>query len=87
MKIFIKALKNNEEENKLDDLLNEAIALYTKKKGFGFLISIFLEIYETKKDLCSELLEIFKDMNSNKKDNEKNIDMKKYLDKCKSKCN
>ena len=75
MKIFIEALKNNEEENKLDDLLKETIAIYSKKKGFGFLISIFLEIYETKKDLCSELLEIFKDMNSNKKDNEKNIDI------------
>ena len=85
MKIFIEALKNNEEENKLDDLLKETIAIYSKKKGFGFLISIFLEIYETKKDLCSELLEIFKDMNSNKKDNEKNMDRKKYLDKYKSK--
>ena len=84
MKNFIEALKNNEEENKLDDLLNETLILYSKKKGFGFLISIFPEIYETKKDLCSELIEIFKDMNNNKKDNDKNMDRKKYLDKYKS---
>ena len=40
MKIFIEALKKNEEENKLDELLKETLSLYSKKKGFGFLISI-----------------------------------------------
>ena len=76
--IFEEALKKNGEENLIDDLFKEAIDLYSKKKGFYLLISLFLKIYK-KKDLCSKLLKIFKDMNGNPKDNEKNMDRKSYL--------
>ena len=50
------------EENKIDDLYKETIDLYSKKKGFSFLISIFLKIYKNKKDLCNDLMNKFKEM-------------------------
>ena len=87
MNFFIKALKKDGEENKLDNLFKETIDLYSKKKGFGFLISIFLKIYKTKKDLCSDLLVKFRDMNKNKKDNDKNMDRKPYLNEYKCEFN
>lgn len=40
-----------------------------------------------KKDLCSDLLGKFKEMNKNKKDNDKNIDRKKYLNEYKPEFN
>ena len=42
------------------------------------MISLFVRIYQ-KKDLCSILLNKFKEMNSISKDNEKNMDRKLYL--------
>ena len=79
MDYFIEALKKDGEENKIDDLYKETIDLYSKKKGFSFLISIFLGVYKNKKDLCNDLMKKFKEMNKNPKDNEKNMDRKSYL--------
>ena len=43
------------------------------------MISVFLKIYE-KKEICTELLNKFNEMNGNPKDNEKNnMDRKSYL--------
>ena len=78
MEFFIEALEQKNEKSKMDDLFKDTIALYSKKKGFSLLISLFLKIFE-RKDLCSELLKLFKDMNKNPKDNEKNMDRKPYL--------
>ena len=78
MIFFEEALKRKGEENKVDELYKETIDLYTKKKGFSLLISLFLKIYK-KKDLCSTLLKKFRDMNENPKDNEKNMDRKVNL--------
>ena len=78
MQFFIEALEQRNEKSKTDDLFKDTIALYSKKKGFSLLISLFLKIYE-RKDLCSELLKLFKDMNKNPKDNEKNMDRKACL--------
>ena len=75
---FIKALEKNGEENLIDSLYKETIVLYKKKKGFAFLILLFLKIYQ-KKDLCIELLTIFKELNENPKENEKNMDRKPFL--------
>ena len=78
IEFFIKALKENGEENIIDDLYKETIKLYENKKGFALLIVLFLKIYQ-KKDLCIQLLQIFKKMNENPKDNEKNMDRKSFL--------
>ena len=75
---FIKALKNNGEESLIDSLYKETIKLYELKKGFTLLIVLFLKIYQ-KKDLCIQLLQIFKKMNGNKSDNDKNMDRKPFL--------
>jgi hypothetical protein len=80
---FIEALKNNGEENKIDELFKETIELYSKKKGFSFLIPLFLKIYK-QKDLYSELIEKFREINKNPKDNEKNMDRKSYMKNYKS---
>jgi len=48
MHIFITCLKENNEENKIDDLFKETIDLYIIKKGFAFLIELFIEIYKKK---------------------------------------
>lgn len=74
---FIESLKRENQENMIDELYKETIFLYSKKKGFSFQIELFLKIYK-KKDLCSELIKIFKEMNE-AKDNENNIDKKPYL--------
>ena len=44
--------------------------MYSKKKGFSFLISLFIKVYQ-EKDLCKILIEDFYDMNVNIKGNEK----------------
>ena len=81
MHFFIDSLQENNEENQLDLFFKETIELYTIKKGFSFLIELFIEIYK-KKDLCSLLIEKFREINENQKD-EKNIDRKQYLEKYK----
>jgi len=75
---FIAALEANGENNKVDVLFKDTLELYSKKKGFSFLIILFLKIY-LKKDLCISLLKKFKAMNLNPKDNEKNMDRKSFL--------
>ena len=80
MHIFTKALKENNEESQIDILYKETIDLYTIKKGFSFLIELFAEIYK-KKDLCPILMEKFREMCENQKDNDKNMDRKKNLQK------
>ena len=78
MDIFEKALKENKEENQLNSLYNETINLYTKKKSFSLLITIFLKIYKNK-DICPTLLKVFKNMNLDPKEKGKNNDRKPYL--------
>ena len=78
MDFFEAALKKKGEENKIEDLYEQTINVYSKKKGFSLLISLFLKIYK-KKNLCSTLLKKFREMNGNPKDNEKNMDRKSNL--------
>ena len=75
---FVGALEEKGENEKIDLLYKDTIDLFSKKKGFGFLISLFLKIYQ-KKDLCLILLKKFKEMNGIPKENEKNMDRKPYL--------
>jgi hypothetical protein len=75
---FIKALEKNGEESIIDILYKETIELYSMKEGFTFMIELFLKIYQ-KKNLCIQLLQIFKKINQNPKDIEKNKDRKMYL--------
>ena len=76
LELFIKALEENNEEDKIDVLLNDTIELYSEKKDFNLLIPLFLKTYK-KKDLCLLLMEKFKQTdqkpkinNSNRKKNE-----------------
>lgn len=48
---------------------------------------LFQKNLATKKDLCSDLLAKLKEMNKNKKDNNKNIDRKLYLNEYESEFN
>ena len=80
MHFFVDALKENNEEHKINLLFKDTIELFSIKKGFSFLIEIFVEIYE-KKDLCELLLKIFKEMNLSQKDNDKNMDRDSFLEK------
>ena len=76
MDFFIKALEDNKEEHKIDILLEDTIDLYSKKKGFSFLIPLFLKIYQNK-NLCPILLNHFKATNEKSKPN--NMDRKSDL--------
>ena len=78
LEYFIKALEKIGNESLIDSLYKETIELYKKKKGFAFMILLFLKIYK-KKDLCKELLKIFKEISENPKENEKNADRKPFL--------
>lgn len=71
-------LNKNGEENKIGELFEQTINLYSKKKGFSLLISLFIKIYK-KENLCSSLLKKFREMNRNTKDNEKNMERKSNL--------
>ena len=68
--LFLEALKENKEENKIQELYEETIELYSKKSRFSFLISLFSKIYEDK-IFCESLLEKFYTMNVVLKGNEK----------------
>ena len=83
---FIEALKENGEEEKTDELYKDAISLNSSLKQFSFMISLFLKIYQ-KKDLCSELINNFKEMNNDPKQSDKNIDREAYLKDYTSKFN
>jgi hypothetical protein len=48
MDFFEAALKKNGEENKIDELYQQTINVYSKKKGFSLLISLFLKVYKKK---------------------------------------
>ena len=76
MNLFIKALIQNNEEDKKNILLNDTINLYSKKKGFNLLIPLFIEIYNNK-DLCLSLLKNFGTTDENSKYN--NLDRDDYL--------
>ena len=80
MHIFINALKENNEENKIDLLYKDTIDLFSTKKDFSFLIELFVEIYK-KKDLCKLLLDKFKEMNLKEKEVKKNMDRNLLLEK------
>ena len=77
--IFLKALIKNNEENKIGTLYKDTIELFEKIKGFSFLIPLFIQIYKNK-ELCPLLLDKFKEMNNNTKDNQKNMDRNKDLE-------
>ena len=83
MEYFIKALEKDSKEL-IDKFYKETIKLYANKKGFILLIELFIRIY-MKKDLCSELLGIFKTNVSNPKDNSKIMDRPKILEDYSSK--
>ena len=78
LKYFKKALENIQAVKDVQELYEETLDLYIVKKGFYFLIELFLEIYD-KKDLCSKLMLKFREMNKNTKEKEKNMDRKEYL--------
>ena len=80
--LFLTALKENKEEDKIIILYEEIIDLYSKKKGYYLLISLFINLYE-KKNLCRKLIEEFYKMNKDKK-KDNNMDRKKELDNYKS---
>ena len=61
--LFLEALKEKKEENKIDELYKETIDLYSKKSMFSFLISLLSKIYENE-TYCKSLLEKFYTMNS-----------------------
>ena len=75
---FIEALKSNGEEGKIDKLYEDSISIFSDKKEFSFMISLFLKVYK-KKELCLNLIKKFRDMNGKPKENYKNIDRKDYL--------
>ena len=83
MHIFVDALRENNEENKIDLLYKDTIDLFSIKEGFTFLIELFVEIYKNK-DLCQDLLKKFKEMNLKINDNEKNMERESFLEKHKS---
>ena len=60
--LFIEALKENKEENKIKKLYLETIELYSKKTSFSFLISLFCKIYQEKIS-CELLIKKFYQMN------------------------
>ena len=78
--IFLEALKRNNEDKKANILYKDTIDLYEEKKGFSFLISIFVKIYDNE-ELCKLLLHRFREMNDNKKNMDRNKDIEVYIKK------
>ena len=62
--IFLEALEKNNEIKKIEILYKETIDLYKTKKNFSLLIFLFLKLYQRKKELCSLLTDIFKEINA-----------------------
>ena len=71
-------MKENNEEEKTDELFQDSLALYSDIKLFSFLIPLFLKIYK-KEELCTKLIHSFKEMNCDPNLCEKNMDRKDYL--------
>ena len=80
--IFLEALKQKNESNKIQKLFDETISLYEHKKKFSLLISLFLKLYEENKDLCIKLLDIFQKIND-KENTDKDKELEVYLEKIK----
>lgn len=79
LNIYLEALKKNEElETKEEKLYEDTVALYKEKKQFSLLATLFLKIYKKNKDLCSQLMKIFFDING-KENTDKISDLKKEL--------
>ena len=81
LEIFIGALKENNEESKIDSLYEETIKLYSKKNEFYLLISLFINIYD-KKNLYAKLSKEFKkinEVNKYEKNMDRDEDLSKYL--------
>ena len=62
MNHYIKSLIETGQKNKLNNLYNDTIELYSKHPKFQFLINIFINIYENK-EICPKLIEEFKNFN------------------------
>ena len=77
--IFLEALKENNENNKIEKLYEETIDLYKKKKKFSLLISLFLKIYDKYKDLCIKLMDVFEKINE-KENTDRDKDFAEHLD-------
>ena len=77
--VFLDALEKNNENNKIEKLYDETIDLYKNNKNFNLLLSLFLKIYDQKKDLCSKLLKIFNEINE-KEDIDRDKELTVYLD-------
>ena len=74
MEIFYEALKKNNEINKIEVLFEEGIELYKSKKNFTFLIFLFLKLYKLHINLCSLLIDTFKEINGiENTDRDKNL--------------
>ena len=58
LQIFLDALKENKESNKISKLYEEAISLYKENKDFNLLIFLFLQVYKIN-DLCTKLINTF----------------------------
>ena len=73
--IFLEALKENNERDIEEKLLEDTIDIYKTEKKFSLLITLFLKI-EKYRDLTNKLIEIFYNINE-----EENNDREKYLKK------
>jgi len=78
LNIFLEALKTNNESELVNKLYEDTINLYTKKKQFSLLVTLFLKTYENNKDLCKDLIKEFYDINHEDND-DRLIDLKKDL--------
>ena len=67
---------NKEINQKEEKLYKDTIDLYEQKKQYSLLITLFLKVYEKKKELCKHLIEIFFRIND-KENNDKTEDLKK----------
>ena len=73
--IFLEALKENNERDIEEKLLEDTIDIYKTEKKFSLLITLFLKI-EKYRDLTNKLIEIFYNINE-----EENNDREKYIKK------
>ena len=77
--IFQKALEEKNETSKIDQLYDETIDLYEKKKKFSLLITLFLKIYDKNKDLCIKLMDVSEKINE-KENTDKDKDLGEHLE-------
>jgi len=77
--IFLEALEKIKGIDKYEKLYKDSIILYEKRKKFSLLISLFLQMYTKNAGLCSEMLNIFYDINE-KENYDRPKDLSKYLD-------